>query len=100
MVKAPTQTQLRKTISEDAGLAKKDVDAVFEALEKQIAKHLGAGGAGEITVLSGLKLKRKKVKARPAKKHIPHPFKKGEFYNRPAKAAHSKAAVSLGKLAR
>jgi DNA-binding protein HU-beta len=49
--KPPTKTEIMTNIAEAAGLTKKEVSAVFEALSGEIAKALGKrGGAGQFTV--------------------------------------------------
>ena len=64
--KPPTKSQIYGQISEDTGLTKKDVAAVFESLSQQIEKNLGGRGAPGVFTLPGL-LKMTVVK-KPARK--------------------------------
>ena len=48
--KAPTKTEVLNGIAEATDLSKKDVSAVFSALEDQIRKSVGRRGAGMFTI--------------------------------------------------
>ncbi len=48
--KPPTKTEIYANISESTGLAKKDVGAVFEALNDEIAKALCKSGPQTFTL--------------------------------------------------
>lgn len=91
--KPPTKTQILTSIADATGLAKKDVAAVFEALEKEIKKNLGSRGAGSFAIPGLLKIEKKKVPARPAKKGVPNPFKPGELMDVAARPASNKIKV-------
>ena len=52
-----TKSQIVGNISEDTGLSKKEVTAVFDALTDQIRKSLGRNGAGTFTVPGLMKVK-------------------------------------------
>ena len=52
-----TKSQIIGNISEDTGLSKKEVTAVFDALTDQIRKSLGRSGAGTFTVPGLMKVK-------------------------------------------
>jgi len=61
-----TKSQILSSISEETGLAKKDVVGVFESLGKQIVRHMKKRGSGEFTIPeTGIRVKRK---TRPATK--------------------------------
>ena len=90
--KPPTKTQVLTNIAEATGLTKKDVAAVFDALAAEIKKNLKPKD-GAFTIPGLLKIQKKRVKARPAEKNVPNPFKPGEFYDRPARAAYNKVGV-------
>ncbi|MEW4451468.1 HU family DNA-binding protein [Bremerella sp. JC817] len=93
-VKKPlTKTQLLANIAESTGVAKKDVSAVMDALSAEIGKALGRSGAGAIAIPGIVKIEKKKVPARPAKKGVPNPFKPGELMDVPAKPASTKVKV-------
>ena len=64
--KPPTKSQIYGQISDDTGLTKKDVAAVFDSLSHQIEKNLGGRGAPGVFTLPGL-LKMTVVK-KPARK--------------------------------
>lgn len=91
--KAPTKSEITGAISEATGLAKKEVLSVLEALANEIKKALGSRGPGVFAVPGLVKVERKKVPARPAKKNVPNPFKPGEFMDQPARPASVKVKV-------
>ena len=45
-----------------------------------------------------MKIEKKKIPARTAQKHVPNPFKPGEFMDRAAKPAYNKVKVRALKL--
>ena len=65
----------------------------FDALAGEIKKNLGSRGAGAFTVPGLLKITKKKVPARAAKKNVPNPFKPGEFMDVAARPAYNKVAL-------
>ncbi len=91
--KAMTKSQLMGAIAEDCDLSKKDVAAVFESMTKHIKKALGRSGPGEFVLPGLLKVQKKKVPAKPARKGVPNPFKPGETMDIPAKPATTKVKV-------
>ncbi len=97
--KPPTKTQILNNIAEATELSKKDVANVFEALEAEVAKNLASRGPGSFTIPGLLKIVKKRVPAKPARKHVPDPFHPGEFRDHPAKPATNKVTVrALKKL--
>ncbi|MCC9604443.1 HU family DNA-binding protein [Blastopirellula sp. JC732] len=88
-----TKTELLNNIAEETGVAKKDVATVLDALSNQVKKSLGKSGAGAISIPGLIKIEKKKVPARPAKKGVPNPFKPGELMDVPAKPASVKVKV-------
>lgn len=91
--KAPTKTEILTAIATATGLTKKDVAAVFEAMSEQIKKNLSSRGAGSFTIPGLMKIEKKKVPARPAKKNVPNPFKPGEMMDVKARPAYNKVKV-------
>ena len=91
--KAPTKTEILTAIATTTGLTKKDVAAVFDAMTEQIKKNVGSRGAGSFTIPGLMKIEKKKVPARPAKKGVPNPFKPGEVMDVKAKPAYNKIKV-------
>jgi nucleoid DNA-binding protein len=67
--KPPTKTQILTSIADSTGLTRKDVAAVFEALEKEIKKNV-TRGAGAFTIPGLVKIEKKKVPARKAEKKV------------------------------
>ncbi len=90
--KAPSKTEILSNIAAAAGLNKKDVANVMEALAAEIKKNLGARGPGIFAIPGLVKIERKKVPARPAQKGVKNPFT-GELQDRPAKPASVKVKV-------
>jgi hypothetical protein len=91
--KAPSKSEVLANISEATGVAKKDVGAVLESLANEIKKALGNKGPGTFAIPGLVKIEKKKVPARPAKKGVPNPFKPGELMDVAAKPASTKIKV-------
>lgn len=89
--KAATKTEIISNISEAVELSKKQVASVLDALSAEIKKGLKSAGVFAIPGL--VKIEKKKVPARPAKKNVPNPFKPGELMNVAAKPASTKVKV-------
>ncbi len=104
MAKAPaakkplTKSELMANIAAAADVSKKQVAAMLEALAAEIKKSLGSKGAGVITIPGLVKIEKKKIPARKARKGVPNPFKPGELMDRPAKPAYNKVKVRALKL--
>ena len=58
-----TKSQIVTEISKDTGLSRKNVNAVFEALQGLAKSQLGKKGPGEFSILPGLVKAQVKVKA-------------------------------------
>ena len=91
--KAPTKTEILNNIAEATELSKKDVTAVLEALSEEIRKSLSSRGPGVFAIPGLIKIEKKKVPARPARKGVPNPFKPGELMDVAAKPASVKIKV-------
>lgn len=64
-----TKSQIVAAVSEQTGLSKKDVSAVFGAVAGLIAAHMSKKGSGEFTIPdSGVKIRRVKKPATKARK--------------------------------
>ena len=91
--KAPSKSEVTNNIAEATGLTKKQVTSVFEALNGEIKKSLGPKGPGVFALPGLVKIEKKKVPAKPAKKGVPNPFKPGELMDVAAKPASTKIKV-------
>jgi nucleoid DNA-binding protein len=91
--KPMTKSELLGAIANDTDLSKKEVNAVLESLSTQIAKSLKRRGPGAFTLPGLLKIEKKKVPARKARKGVPNPFKPGELMDVAAKPASTKVKV-------
>lgn len=94
--KPPSKTEILASIAEATDLTKKQVAAVFEALANELKKNLGGRGAGVFTIPGLLKIERKKVAARPARKgvQVRNPATGTvEIRDLPAKPAYNKVRV-------
>jgi len=91
MPKAATKTEILQNIAKATELSKRQVSAVLDSLTAEIKKGLKGAGAFQIPAL--VKIEKRKVPARPAKKHVPNPFKPGEFMDVKAKPATTKIKV-------
>ena len=72
-VKPPTKTEIYANVAETTGLSKKDVGAVFEALNDEIAKALSDSGAGTFTIPGLCKIVVQEKEAVPAREGV-NPF--------------------------
>ncbi len=88
-----TKTQLYAHISEETGLARKEVAKVFDSLGDVINGHVKSRGAGEFKVPGLLKIKVNKKPATKARKNVPNPFRPGEFMDVAAKPARKVVKV-------
>ena len=88
-----SKTQLIGAISEQTDMTRKEVSSVLDALSLQIEKSLGRRGPGMFTLPGLIKIEKRKVPARKARKGVPNPFKPGELMDIPAKPASTKIKV-------
>ena len=91
--KPRTKTQIMAGISDDTGLSRKEVAAVFDSMASMIKKDLGNRGPGSFTVPGLMKVKKKTIKRRPARKNVWLPLMQ-EFRDLPAKAARKAVKVT------
>jgi len=89
----PTKGQIMAAIAEETDLSRRDVAAVLDSLSGQISKNLGRRGPGMFTIPGLVKIEKKKVPARPARKNVPNPFRPGELMNVAARPASTKVKV-------
>ncbi len=90
---AYTKSALYAHISEDTGLARKDVAKVFDSLGDVINGHIKSRGAGEFKIPGLLKIKVNKKPATKARKGVPNPFRPGELMDVSAKPARKVVKV-------
>ena len=88
-----SKTQLIGAISDQTDMTRKEVSTVLDALSLQIEKSLGRRGPGMFTLPGLIKIEKRKVPARKARKGVPNPFKPGELMDIPAKPASTKIKV-------
>lgn len=88
--KPMTKSELLNSIAAETELTRKDVNNVLSALSEQIGKSLSRRGAGAFTIPGLVKIEKRKVPARKARKNVPNPFKPGEFMDIPSKPATTK----------
>ncbi len=91
--KPMTKSELLNAISNETNLNRREVSAVLDALSAQISKSLGRRGAGAFTLPGLVKIEKKMVPARPARKGVPNPFKPGELMDVAARPATTKVKV-------
>ena len=91
-VKPLTKNEIIANIVAATELPKKDVVAVFDALNEEIKNSFDKKGAKAFVLPGLIKIDLKQVKAQPAKKGIKNHLT-GETYDRPAKPAHKKIRV-------
>jgi nucleoid DNA-binding protein len=88
-----TKSQLYAHISEETGLARRDVAQVFDSLSDVIEGHIKSRGAGEFKLPGLLKVKVNKKPATKARKNVPNPFRPGETMDVAAKPARKVVKV-------
>ena len=91
--KPMTKTELLNAISLQTDLKRREVGNVLESLSDQISRSLGRRGAGSFTLPGLIKIEKKKVPARKARKGVPNPFRPGELMDIKAKPATTKVKV-------
>lgn len=90
-----TKTELMGHLSEKTGLAKKDVQKVFEEFEKFVHSEMGAKGSGKVSLSGFVKFERKDVAAKPARE-VRNP-RTGEMMMSAPKPASKKVKASALK---
>jgi nucleoid DNA-binding protein len=88
-----SKSQLVGAIADKTDLARKDVNNVLVCLSDQIERSLGRRGPGVFTLPGLVKIEKKKVPARKARRGVPNPFKPGELMDIPARPATTKVKV-------
>lgn len=91
--KSMTKSEILNAISNETDLPRKQVSAVLDSLNDQISKSLGRRGPGVFTLPGLIKIEKKKIPARKARKNVPNPFRPGETMDIPAKPASTKVKV-------
>lgn len=91
--KSMTKTELINAISTETELTRREINSVLESLGTQISKSLGRRGVGCFTIPGLIKIEKKKVPARKARKNVPNPFKPGEMMDVAAKPASTKVKL-------
>ncbi len=65
--KRMTKAQTMSELAEKTGLTKKEIVGVFDALQDLVKKELGRRGSGEFVIPDMIKLKVRKIAAKPAR---------------------------------
>ena len=91
--KSMSKSELVGRIADATELTKRDVNAVLESLSEQIGRSLGRRGPGVFTLPGLVKIEKRRVPARKARKGVPNPFKPGELMDIAAKPASTKIKV-------
>lgn len=66
-----TRIEILRNLSDTTGLAKVQIEAVFEALTELMQAHMRKRGSGEFTIpMTGIKVRRVKKKATKARKMV------------------------------
>jgi nucleoid DNA-binding protein len=88
--KSPTKTEILTNIANATDLSKKEVAAVMDALQAEIKRNLSSRGPGVFSIPGLLKIEKKKVPAKPARKNV---MVLGQLRDIPAKPATVKVRV-------
>jgi nucleoid DNA-binding protein len=94
--RAPSKGEVLSNIAAATKLSRKQVSGVLDGLTNEIKKGLKGGGVFQIPGL--VKIEKKNVPARPARKGVPNPFKPGELMDVAAKPASRKIKVRALKV--
>ena len=70
-----SKSQLIGAISDETEMTRRDVSSVLEALSSQIERSLGRRGPGAFTLPGLVKIEKRRVPARKARKGVPNPFR-------------------------
>lgn len=66
-----TRIEILRTLSENTGLARSEVESVFSSLTDMIISHMRKKGSGEFTIpMTGIKVRRVKKRATKARKMV------------------------------
>ena len=95
--KPQSKSETLNNLAAATDLTRKQVAAVIDALANEVKKALGSRGPGVFTLPGLVKVSKKKVPARPARKGVPNPFKPGELMDVAAKPATTKVKVAALK---
>ena len=91
--KSMTKSELLTAMSDETDLTRRQVSEVLDSLSGQISKSLGRRGAGMFTLPGLVKIEKKRVPAKKARKGVPNPFRPGELMDIAAKPASTKIKV-------
>ena len=91
--KSMSKSELITKIADTTELTKRDVGSVLESLSEQIERSLGRRGPGVFTLPGLVKIEKRRVPARKARRGVPNPFKPGELMDIAAKPASTKIKV-------
>lgn len=91
--KPQSKSETLNNIAAATNLSRKEVAAVVDALSKEVSKALSSRGAGMFTIPGLVKIEKRKVPAKPARKGVPNPFRPGELMDVAAKPASVKIKV-------
>ncbi len=94
--KPMTKKELVDKIMADTGLARKEVIAVLVSVNDAVSTSLSKKGAGAFVLPGLLKITKKRVPAKKARKNVKNPFT-GELRDVPAKKAHDTIKIKALK---
>ena len=96
-VKAMSKSEIISAVAEECELSKAQTKGVFESISGLIQKGICKTGPGAFTLPGLLKIERKAIPARAARKGVPNPFKPGELMDVAAKPATTLVKVKALK---
>ncbi len=91
-VKPMTKKEIVDFIMTETELSRKDVLAVLDSLQNAIAKGLAKRGPGAFVLPGLLKIYKKRIPAKKARKNVTNPFT-GEVQDIPSKPAHDTVKI-------
>lgn len=91
--KSISKTEVLNSLAESTGLSKKEVGVVLDELAALIGSQIGKKGPGVFTVPGLMKITRKEIPKKPARKHVWVPLVQ-EYRDIPAKPARTTVKVT------
>ena len=88
-----SKAEFLQEIANLSGFPRREVVVMYEAMQTVIRRQLSRRGPGVVNLPGLLKIEKKKVPARPARKGVKNPFKPGELMDVSAKPASTKIKV-------
>lgn len=91
--KSMSKTEVLNSLAESTGLSKKEIGVILDELAGLIGSQIGKKGPGVFTVPGLMKISRKEIPKKPARKNVWVPLVQ-EYRDIPAKPATTRVKVT------